>query len=172
MSIRASQRRPMLDRRQAWPALAGLFAGLALVAVWTGSASSQVPDAPARQVTLFGVIATPNDPRIDPKLSKVEAQLRKLLPNHGFRLLDVKTKRLTAGQTLACDLGAGAGGFQAATTLIQPIDENGKVQLRCAVLLNQNVQLESLVTTPPNQLFFCDKMLPDGTRLLIGIGAR
>jgi hypothetical protein len=129
----------------------------------------QVPDAPARQVTLFGVIASPYDLRVDPKLTRVEPQLRKLLPNHGFRLLDVQTKRLTAGQTLTCNL---EDGFTAATTLIRPVDENGKVRLRCAVLQNQAVQLESMVTTPANQLFFCDKALGGGTRLLIGIGAR
>jgi hypothetical protein len=123
----------------------------------------------ARQVTLFGVIASPTDRRIDPKLSKVEAQLRKILPNHGFRLLDVQSKRLTRGQVIACPL---EGGYTAAATLVQTADDNGKVQLRCAVLFQQAPQLETLVSTPPNQLFFCDKGLNDGTRLLIGIGAR
>ena len=32
--------------------------------------------------------------------------------------------------------------------------------------------LATLVATPPNQLFFCDKSFPDNSRLLIGIGAR
>ncbi len=126
-------------------------------------------DAPARQVTLFGVIASPTDMRIDPKLAKIEPQLRKVLPNHGFKLLDVQSKRLTVGKTLTCNLG---DGFTAGTTLVRPVDENGKVQLRCAVLLNEMVQLETLVATPPNQLFFCDKTLDNNTRLLIGIGAR
>jgi hypothetical protein len=150
------------------------FVALGLVVVVLATvgprlAPAQPPEEPARQVTLFGVIATPGNTFIDPKLAKVSAQLRKLLPDHGFRLLDVRTKRLTAGTSLLCNLG---GGFTAATTLIHPADENGKVQLRCAVLLNQSVQLESLVTTPPNQLFFCEKTLNDGSRLLIGVGAR
>jgi hypothetical protein len=34
------------------------------------------------------------------------------------------------------------------------------------------VQLESQVSTPPNQLFFSDKLLANGSRLLIGVGAR
>lgn len=125
--------------------------------------------APARQVTLFGVIATPYDTAIDPKLARIEPQLRKLLPNHGFKLLGVQSKRLTAGQTLTCDLGSG---FTAAATLNRPSDDDGKVRLQCAVLQNRAVQLESKVTTPPNQLFFCEKTLPNGTRLLVGIGAR
>jgi hypothetical protein len=131
---------------------------------------------PPRQVTLFGVIASSKDRSIDPKLVKVAPQLRKILPGHGFRLLDVHSKRLKSGETLNGDLG---DGFSASATLIPPADDNGKpaedngkVRIRCAVQLNQATQLETVVTTPPNQLFFCDKALSDGTRLLIGIGAR
>jgi len=124
---------------------------------------------PARQVTIFGIVATPNDSTIDPKLKAIAPQLRELLPNHGFRLLDVKTKRLAAGQTVTCDLG---GGATAATTLIRPLDDDGKVQLRCDLLVNDVSQHATLVATPPNQLFFCDKVLNNGSRLLIGIGAR
>jgi hypothetical protein len=142
---------------------------LVLIPALALRARGQVPDAPARQVTLFGVIASPFDPRIDPKLAKIAPQLRKLLPGHGFRLLDVQSKRLTASQSVTCNL---EDGFTAAATLIQPVDENGKVRLRCAVLQKEVVALESLVTTPANQLFFCDKLLPNATRMLIGIGAR
>jgi hypothetical protein len=129
---------------------------------------AQANDEEARQVTLFGVIATPGGP-IDPRLARVESQLRKLLPGYGFRLLDVQSKRLTAGQTLTCRLG---GDFTAAAKLMHPFDENGKVQVRCAVLQANVVQLQTDVSTPPNQLFFCEKPLGDGTRLLVGIGAR
>ena len=115
------------------------------------------------------MIASPYDAAVDPKLEKILPQLRKLLPNHGFKLLDVQSKRLTASQTVTCDL---ENGFTTTATLIEPVDDNGKVQLRCAVLRNQTVVLESLVTTPPNQLFFCEKSLPNGTRLLVGVGAR
>lgn len=146
-----------------------LALALALALFGAGRARSQGVEEPARQVTLFGVIASPFDPTVDPKLARVAPQLRKLLPNHGFKLLGVQSKRLVAGQTLTCDLGHG---FSAGATLNRPVDENGKVQLRCAVLQNQIMQLESLVATPPNQLFFCEKALPDGTRLLVGIGAR
>lgn len=131
--------------------------------------AQDVEDGPARQVTVFAVIASPDDLTVDPKLKKVLPQLRKLLPNHGFRLLDVKSKRLTGGQAIACDLG---DGYKSNTTLLEPSDADGKVKLRCSVLLNDLPLLESNVTTPANQLFFCDKALENGTRLLIGIGAR
>ncbi|SIO40661.1 hypothetical protein SAMN05444166_4445 [Singulisphaera sp. GP187] len=123
----------------------------------------------ARQVTVFGIVAVPNKNMIDPKLKAIAPQLRRLLPNHGFKLLDVQSKRLTAGQTVSCDLGGGAA---AATTLMMPLDDNGKVQLRCEILQNEVPQVGTLVSTPPNQLFFCDKARPDGSRILIGIGAR
>jgi hypothetical protein len=123
----------------------------------------------SRQVTLFAVIASKDNPKIDPKLAKISPQLRKLLPGHGFRLLSVKTKRLMPGGTLEVSLG---GGLTATTTLNEALDANGKVKLKCEVVRQQDVLLESFVTTPPNQLFFCDKMLPNGERLLVGIGAR
>ena len=114
-------------------------------------AHAQDDEEPARQVTVFAVIASPDDLKVDPKLKKVLPQLRKLMPNHGFRLLDV---------------------YKSNTTLIDPSDADGKVKLRCSVTLNDVPLLESKVTTPANQLFFCDKALDDGTRLLVGIGAR
>ncbi len=141
----------------------------ALIGLLAAPAARAQQRKPGRQVTIFGIVATPNNTAIDPKLASIAPQLRELLPNHGFRLLDVKTKRLSAGQSVACDLG---GGVSAATTLIQPIDDDGKVQLRCELLENDVRQNATLVTTPPNQLFFCDKVLNNGSRLLIGIGAR
>jgi hypothetical protein len=123
----------------------------------------------ARQVTLFGVVASSLDKSIDPKLSKVIPQLRKLVPDHGFRLIDVQSKRLAEGETVSCELD---GGYTAAAALIRSADDNGKVQLRCVIKFLQAKRLETIVSTPPNQLFFCDKALNNGTRLLIGIGAR
>jgi hypothetical protein len=124
---------------------------------------------PARQVTLFAVVATPGSQTIDPKLKRIAPQLRKLLPGHGFKLLDVQSKRLEAGESVRSDLGRG---LSASTALVQPLDENGKVVLRCTLSQNEVVQFDTMVTTPPNQLFFCDRPLGDGSRLLIGIGAR
>jgi hypothetical protein len=136
-------------------------------------AQAQIQDPAAavitRQVTLFAIIATPGSDAIDPKLAGIEPQLRKLLPDHGFKLIDVRSKRLRAGEEVRCDLGHG---LVAATALVRPLDPNGKVELRCTLLLNEIVQLNTLVATPPNQLFFCDRLLDDGTHLLIGVGAR
>lgn len=173
-------------RRPQRPATAALVLALAVFASAFGLAFAPSPaaaqqvgaaavgalaqdDAGARQVTLFGVLATPGDASLDPKLAAVAAQLRKLLPNHGFRLLGVQSRRLTVNQTLSCPLG---DGFVAEATLLDPLDANGKVQLRCAVALRQVPQLGTLVGTPPNQLFFCEKLLPNGQRLLVGVGAR
>jgi hypothetical protein len=144
---------------------------LALIAVLgflTASDGAQ-PWTEARQVTLFGIVATPGSRAIDPKLASVSGQLRRLLPDHGFRLLDVRSKRLEPGQSVACKLG---DGFVAETKLVDPLDGNGKIQLRCELRRHDQEQFATLVTTPPNQLFFCEKRLNDGSRILIGVGAR
>lgn len=152
-----------LHRRSFLLVLAGLSALLASPARFQA-------DENARQVTLCGIIATPDNGVMDPKLSQIEPQLHKLLPDHGFKLLGVRTRRLLTGQSILCNLG-GAGGA-AEAILIDPLDDNGKVRLKCAVTLNGITQLGTSVTTPPNQLFFCDQKLRDGSHLLIGIGAR
>ena len=123
----------------------------------------------ARQVTLFAVIAIPGSSAIDPKLAGIEPQLRRLLPGHGFKLLDVRSKRLHEGESVQCDLGSG---WTAATDLVQSLDQNGKIELRCRLLQNDVPQFATQVATPPNQLFFCDRMIDNGKRLLIGVGAR
>ena len=145
-----------------------LLAALVAFHISARRASTQTPDM-ARQVTLFGIVATPNSSTVDKRLVKIAPQLRKLLPNHGFKLLDVQSKRLEPGEVLSSNLG---DGFSAETTLVQPIDPNGKVQLRCVLTLNGMSQIDTVVATPPNQLFFCDKPLANGSRMLIGIGAR
>lgn len=127
-------------------------------------------EADSRQVTLFGIIATPNDTTIDPKLLDIEPQLRKLFPHYGFRLIHARGKRLAEGETLECDL---EDGYIAETRLNKAVDENGRVELRVVLTLEGEGQIATDVITPPNQLFFCDKRLADGmTRLLIGVGAR
>src|SRR5436190_938078 len=94
-------RPPRTNRGGSVPRLA-LALVVTVVLFGRAPAPAQMPDEPARQVTLFGVIATPFDPAVDPKLVRIAPQLRKLLPNHGFRLLGVQSKRLTAGQTVTC----------------------------------------------------------------------
>jgi len=139
------------------------------VAGWIGPARAQGPMGPSRQVTLFGVIATPGGTAVDPKLVKVGPQLRQLLPKHSFKLLDVQSRRLAVGQTVACSLGPS---YTAEAGLVSPLDDEGKVELRVAVEQGGTPLALTDVRTPPNQLFFCDKQLPDGSRLVVGVGAR
>jgi len=126
-------------------------------------------DETARQVTVFAILATPDPEAIDPRLASVNSQLRKVLPDHGFKLLDVKSKRIEATQSVTCDLG---NGYKAETVLVRPLDENGKVQLRCNLSQQGTQEFSTLVKTPINQLFFYERSLKDGSRVLIGVGAR
>ena len=155
-------------RWRGWGVGTSALALIAVLGLRSASDGAQ-PWTEARQVTLFGIVATPGSKAIDPKLASVSGQLRRLLPDHGFRLLDVRSKRLEPGQSIVCKLG---DGFVAETRLVNPLDVNGKIQLRCELRWNDQQQFATLVTTPPNQLFFCEKRLNDGSRMLIGVGAR
>src|SRR5687768_3775916 len=112
---------------------------LALIAIlgFLTTAAGAQPRTDARQVTLFGIMATPGGTATDPKLASVSGQLRRLLPDHGFRLLDVRSKRLQPGQSVACELG---DGFVAETSLVKVLDGNGKIQLRCELRWNDQMQ--------------------------------
>jgi hypothetical protein len=141
-------------------------------AIRTGTGSGRIKggDSTGRQVTVFAVLATRNAPTVDPRLSSnVKAQLHKILPEHGFKLLDVQSKNIEVNQCLTCDLG---GGYTAETVLVKSLDENGKVQLRCNVALDKVPRFTTLVKTPVNQLFFYERSLKNGSRMLIGVGAR
>jgi hypothetical protein len=124
----------------------------------------------ARQVTVFAILATPDTATVDPRLTaNVKTQLRKILPDHGFKLLDVQSKRIEVNQAVTCNLG---NGLTAETVLVKSFDENGKVQLRCNLDFKKARQFSTLVKTPANQLFFYERTLKDGSRVLIGVGAR
>ena len=145
----------------ATPALArGQFAVAPMV--WQG--------APGRQVVVFGVQATPDSRAMDPKIAPVvQAQLRKLLPGHGFKLIKIKSERATAGQSVPCDLGLG---MVATAQMVNPNDPNGRVQLRFDLASSGISEFQTVVITPPDQFNFFDKKLPNNDHLLIGIGAR
>lgn len=143
---------------------------LALLFVSTALAgTSTAQQVPSRQVTVFGILATPGSNQIDPQLKSIAPQLQQLLPNHGFKLLEVQSKRLTPGQSVTCTK---LNGYQAEAQLVTLQDPNGKVQLRFALGYNGSMQAATIVSTPPNQLSFFDKPLSDGSRLILGIGAR
>jgi len=150
-------------------ALAGLVLGLCGLHVSRAEIDSRPADDEGRQVTVFGVIATPGSKLADSKLTSIKTQLEKLLPEHGFRLLDVQSKLIVAGESVTCNL---SNGYTVATFLVEPVDENGKLQLRCELFQDEARHFSALVKTPPNQLFFCQRALQDGSQLLIGVGAR
>jgi hypothetical protein len=107
--------------------------------------------ASARQVTVFAIRALPGESRIDPRLSNVKAQLRKVLPDHGFELLEVQSGALDPGETLTCDLGRG---WRAETTLEPPsADDFGRVRLRCELIDGDRPRFSTRVDAPENQLF-------------------
>lgn len=159
--------------RPAGPTRRGLLA-CAWVALALGAtarpAEARWQGAPARQVVVFGVHAVPGSTEMDPKIAPVvQAQLRRLRPGHGFRLLEIKGERVTAGKTVRCDLG---DGFEAAAKLTTPADRNGKITMHFDLTLAGTSQFQTVVVTPPDQFNFIDKALPNGNRLLIGVGAR
>lgn len=165
-------RRRLIVRALAVFAVAGL-AGLGLARpdrpAPAPAPSSSASDVEYRQVTLFGIIATPADSSVDPKLEKIQNQLRKLKPGHGFRLVDVSSKRLGPGETLSLDL---KGGTVAKAELVEPLNARGKVRFKFTLDIKGRTDFSTFVTTPPNQLFFCEKARAGNERLLIGIGAR
>ena len=123
----------------------------------------------ARQVTVFAIRATSDAGRIDSRLTSVRVQLRKMLPDHGFHLIEARSQRLGPGETLVCDLGDGR---EAQTTLVPHADDQDRVQFRCQLIDGDAPVFSTLVDAPENQLFFYERTLRDGTLVLIGVGAR
>ena len=158
-------RRPI--GRRAGLALALLAACSPLLAP-TSTLGQDAP--PARQVVMFGVLATPGSKSMDPKISPVvAARLRRTLPGYGFKLIEVKGAKIVKDQSVAIELG---GGFVSTAQLVSPLDPNGKVQMRFELTLDGESQFQSMVTTPSDQFNYFDKMLPNDSHLLIGVGAR
>jgi hypothetical protein len=166
-------------RRRGWLAIGltatgvvfgGLALGLGGLHVSRAGVHSNRSDGEVPQVTVFGVIATPQGKTPDSSnLATIKAQLDKLLPKHGFKLLDAQSKRVEAGESVTCELG---DGYSVLTSMVEMMDENGKVQLRCELFKDDVRQFSTLVKTPLNQLFFCQRPLQNGSQLLIGVGAR
>ncbi len=146
----------------------GLAIGLGGVRISRAEVNQDATDV-ARQVTVFGIIATPKSSTIDSRLATIKSQLDKLKPKHGFKLLDAQSKRIEAGESVSCDF---QNGYSSETVLVHPLDDAGKVELRCELRLNDARLFSTLVKTPVNQLFFYERELDDGSQLLIGVGAR
>jgi hypothetical protein len=122
-------------------------------------------------VTVFGVVVIPDEPEtIDPKLTKLKTQLHRLKPNSGFLFRGSASHRLTPGESLTTDLG---GGITATTELITAMNRNGKIQFKFTLNVDGKPEFTATVTTPPNQVFYIEKVLPKThDRLLIGVGGR
>jgi hypothetical protein len=135
----------------------------------TAAAGPSSLQAEYRQVTIFGIAATPGGTSIDPKLLQIDSELAKLKPGHGFKLRAVQTKRLSADEALPCDLG---DSLTATATLLDPQNAEGKVRIQFQLIRDDKVEFSTVVTTPPNQLFFCERPLEADRVLLIGVGAR
>jgi hypothetical protein len=151
-----------------------LFAGLAVVLsgmhISRAAVDNDGPGDNSRQVTVFGILATPNSKAVDSRLSSdFRVQLEKLLPKNSFRMLDARSGCIVDGESITCRLGHG---YSLTTLLVKPLDENGKVELRCDLLHDDVSEFSTLVKTPLDQLFFCRRELSDGSQLLIGVGAR
>jgi hypothetical protein len=149
-------------------AVSGLALGLGGLRV-SRAEGNQGTDDVARQVTVIGIIATPGSRAIDSRLTSIKPQLDKLRPKYGFKLLDAQSKRVEAGESVVCDLN---NGYTSETVLIRPLDDGGKVELRCELRHDDTRLFSTLVKTPLNQLFFYERELEDGSQLLVGVGAR
>jgi len=150
-------------------ALGGLTLGLCGLRMSRADVNAEPDDDLAQQVTVFAIIATPGTKTVDSNLLTIRPQLDRLMPRHGFKLLDSQSKRIVKGESVTCDLG---NGYTAQTELVQAMDDHGKVQLRCELSLDGARQFSTLVKTPLNQLFFCRRKLRDGAELLLGVGVR
>lgn len=185
MTVTSTGRRRLLLGLQIGLAALGFAVALAVLILARGArpaptpeaaSNSQTPEAPiestaadARQVTVFAILATPTPGEVDPRLSSVRVQLRKMLPDHGFQLIEARGGRLAPGETLTCDLGAGR---EAQTTLISHADDEDRVQFLCRLIDGDAPPFSTRVDTPENQLFFYQRPLRDGSLVLIGVGAR
>jgi hypothetical protein len=167
--LRRRSGRLVIELAVAALAFGGLVLGLSGLHVSRAEMDSKTAGDEARQVTVFGVVATPGSKTSDSNLATIKTQLDKLLPKHGFKLLDVESKPIVAGESITCDL---RNGYTLVAALVQAVDENGKVQIRCDLFRDQDRDFSTLVKTPPNQLFFCQHALPGGSQLLIGVGVR
>lgn len=124
----------------------------------------------SRQVTVFGIDATPGKATVDPSLREVAPQLRKLLPDYSFRLVDAENHRLSQGADLVCEAGEDR---VLRVRLLDFLDEDGKIRLRVRLTSSDQgkTYFDRVVATPANQLVFLQKRTGKG-RLLIGLGAR
>jgi hypothetical protein len=149
--------------------LGGFGLGLWGLRVSRAAFHADAPSATELQVTVFAIVATPASKAVDSNLAGIKPQLEKLLPRNGFKLLDVQSKRIGVGESVACEL---TDGYRAQTFLVRSADEDAKIELRCELRQANAREFSTLVRAPLNQLFFYERTLPNKSQLLIGVGAR
>jgi len=160
-----------MKRRSFWILLLLIAVGADRPPATPGSGTRPRLDVDFRQVTVFGVLVLPDQPEvIDPKLTKLRKQLLRLKPNSGFQFRGSESRRLTPGESLTADLG---DGVDARIELVETMNRKGKIQFKFTLLVDGKPEFATTVTTPPNQVFYIEKILPrTHQRLLIGVGGR
>lgn len=151
---------------RAWPLVVAAWASVSIPA----SFADEPKDAATRQVTVFVIEALRGGKTTDARLDSMKTQLQKLKPGHGFKLLDVRSRPIVAGESAV--VSNLANGCKIKTTLTQAADENGKFEIRCEMSQGKGKPTSTRVKSPLNQLFFLEYPLPDGATLLVGVGAR
>ena len=153
---------------------------------WRFSSPSRVLEGPSRrpgpvgrglcrQVTLFAIIAVPWTRTYD----RPEARSRIAGTASQAACPTMASSCSTCAEQAAWRRGVGPlrpgrqGALMRRPSWCGPLDENGKVAAaRCQLLRERGLPASSRTSaTPSNQLFFCDRTLDNGSRLLIGVGA-
>ena len=151
----AESRRAFPWRNQAW----GCGHRLWCIGRWACRACSipraevEPDDIIARQVTVFGVVATPADRTTDSRLVSFSNELAELIPYHGFKLLDAQSTRIIDGESVTCTLGNGY------TVRLPGQSAERKRQSRDSLraIPGSSSQFSTLVKSPLHQLFFCQE---------------
>ena len=128
-----------------------------------------IDDDIARQVTVFGVLATPGAKTVDSRLSNIHPSVGQVASRERIQAPRRPQRAHRRWRIDHCNLG---NGYTLTTSLVKPLDENGKVELRCELFHDKISEFSTLVKTPVNQLFFCQRALKNGSQFLIGVGAR
>ena len=93
-------------RWSCWPSVAWRW-GWGGLRVSCAEVKIEPADNAARQVTVFAIVATPGSQNGRLEADEIKSQLDKFMPQHGFKLLDVQSKRLVTGESVTCDLRNG-----------------------------------------------------------------
>lgn len=123
----------------------------------------------ACQITAMTILAEKGTGQLDPKLETVNDRLLQILPGHFFKLIEGRTTRLEENQFFTIKASQDS---KLSVTLKQATTDEGKVELVLKLNRKNQQVFESVVKTPPNQLFFVDQKISDTQRQLIAVGAR